>query len=244
MKSTRSGSTARAAATISPKRSSASGARPRAGRAARSAAWPARAACPSGRPVRAPPAARRRRSRGRRCGSRSGRSAVTRPGAPRASDWATKPPIDQPTTAVRSIPSASSRATMSAAIPSAPPTTSAVGELGAPEPGVVGADHPVAGGEQAEEARVPVGAGGRVAVDQQERRPVADRGPGDRPSRPHLDHALLGPAHGSTSTVTVTGPSLISATPMQAPKTPFFAPVRSQKRSYSGSATSGRAALM
>jgi hypothetical protein len=47
---------------------------------------------------------------------------------------------------------------------------------------------------------------------------------------------------GGISTIRVTGPSLISATPMQAPKTPFFAPSRSQKRSYSGSATSGRAA--
>ena len=33
------------------------------------------------------------------------------------------------------------------------------------------------------------------------------------------------------STISVTGPSLISATPMQAPKTPFLAPRRSQKRS-------------
>ena len=34
-----------------------------------------------------------------------------------------------------------------------------------------------------------------------------------------------------TSSITVTGPSLTSATPMQAPKTPFFARTCSQKRS-------------
>ncbi len=43
-------------------------------------------------------------------------SAVTRPGARRASCWATKPPIDQPTTGSAAIPSASSSASMSAAI--------------------------------------------------------------------------------------------------------------------------------
>jgi hypothetical protein len=87
------------------------------------------------------------------------------------------------------------------------------------------------GGEQPEEGGVPVGPRPRVAVQQEERRPVADRPPGDPSSRPDLGDPDVGAAQGSTSTITVTGPSLISATPMQAPKTPFFAPVRSQKRS-------------
>src|ERR1044072_2814067 len=47
-----------------------------------------------------------------------------------------------------------------------------------------------------------------------------------------------------TSSITVTGPSLISATPMQAPKTPFLAPVAAQNRSYSGSASSPEAACI
>jgi hypothetical protein len=42
-------------------------------------------------------------------------------------------------------------------------------------------------------------------------------------------HAMLISPY--TSTIIVTGPSLTRATPMQAPKTPFFAPSRSQKRS-------------
>jgi hypothetical protein len=69
----------------------------------------------------------------------------------------------------------------------------------------------------------------------------------------HTDRTLQHPADNSfpqlpysasaaASSISVTGPSLISATPMQAPNMPFLAPVRSQKRSYSGSATSGRAA--
>ena len=50
-----------------------------------------------------------------------------------------------------------------------------------------------------------------------------------RPRPPGLQ--ADGSPAGGTSTISVTGPSLISATPMQAPKTPFFAPSRSQKRS-------------
>ena len=51
-----------------------------------------------------------------------------------------------------------------------------------------------------------------------------DRGAGRHPQRRErrAPHA---------STITVTGPSLIKATPMQAPNTPFFAPRRSQTRS-------------
>jgi hypothetical protein len=85
--------------------------------------------------------------------------------------------------------------------------------------------------QQAEEAGIPVAAGRRVAVQEEERRAVADPGPGDRPARADFDGTLPRGAQGSTSTITVTGPSLISATPMQAPNTPFLAPVRSQKRS-------------
>jgi hypothetical protein len=48
---------------------------------------------------------------------------------------------------------------------------------------------------------------------------------------PRLGRSNLGYPAGGTSTISVTGPSLTSATPMQAPKTPFFAPSRSQKRS-------------
>lgn len=55
----------------------------------------------------------------------------------------------------------------------------------------------------------------------QERRLVATAG----------DAGQLPAFAGSISSISVTGPSLISATPMQAPKTPFFAPSRSQKRS-------------
>ena len=44
------------------------------------------------------------------------------------------------------------------------------------------------------------------------------------------------------STSSVTGPSLVSCTAISAPNTPRRAPMRSQKRSYSGSACSGGAA--
>jgi N-acetylglucosaminyldiphosphoundecaprenol N-acetyl-beta-D-mannosaminyltransferase len=44
------------------------------------------------------------------------------------------------------------------------------------------------------------------------------------------------------STSSVTGPSLTSSTAILAPNTPRRAPIRSQKRSYSGSASSGAAA--
>jgi hypothetical protein len=120
--------------------------------------------------------------------------------------------------------------------PGHPADRFSVGEGRAPEPDVVRGEHPEVRREPAEEGRIPVGPGRRVAVQQQERLAVADGAPGDRPPGPDLDEPLpRAPAgdlgQGSTSTVTVTGPSLISATPMQAPKTPFFAPVRSQKRS-------------
>ena len=46
-----------------------------------------------------------------------------------------------------------------------------------------------------------------------------------------VDAGQLPAFGGSISSISVTGPSLISATPMQAPKTPFSAPSRSQKRS-------------
>ena len=52
----------------------------------------------------------------------------------------------------------------------------------------------------------------------------------------------IGAAAYGTSSSSVTGPSLTSETSMCAPKTPRRAPSRSQKRSYSGSACSGRAA--
>ena len=47
-------------------------------------------------------------------------------------------------------------------------------------------------------------------------------------------HSIAHKAHrngAQTSSISVTGPSLTRATPMQAPKTPFLAPRRSQKRS-------------
>ena len=52
----------------------------------------------------------------------------------------------------------------------------------------------------------------------------------------------IGGADYGTSSSSVTGPSLTSSTSMCAPNTPRRAPRRSQKRSYSGSACSGRAA--
>ena len=127
--------------------------------------------------------------------------------------------------------------------------SSAVAELGAADAAVVGADHLEGLGQRREEGRVPVLAGRGVAVDQQQRRPLAQLRQASRrpstsisPTGPALIGANLLRAGGSTSSISVTGPSLTRATPMQAPKTPFFAPSRSQKRSYSGSATSGRAA--
>ena len=52
----------------------------------------------------------------------------------------------------------------------------------------------------------------------------------------------IGAAAYGTSSSNVTGPSLTSSTSMCAPNTPRCAASRSQKRSYSGSACSGRAA--
>ena len=59
------------------------------------------------------------------------------------------------------------------------------------------------------------------------------------PPKPGRSEALR--RYGISSRI-VTGPSLTRATPMQAPNTPFFAPSRSQKRSYRGSAASPGAA--
>ena len=81
-------------------------------------------------------------------------SALTRCGARSASRWATKPPIDQPTTGRRPIPSASSSASMSAAIASIVSSASPSGTVAGAA--VVGVDHPVAAFELGEEGRVPV----------------------------------------------------------------------------------------
>ena len=95
-------------------------------------------------------------------------SARRRPGPARARPAAGR--RSRPSTsrrpAARSIPSSSSSASRSAAIRSI--VSSRRPSSRAAEPAVVGADQPAGAAELGEEGRVPVGAGRRVAVDQQQ----------------------------------------------------------------------------
>ena len=103
--------------------------------------------------------------------------ASTRRGDRTASCCATKPPMDQPTTGTRSIPSVSSTASTSAAMASTV-TGRRVTQLGVTESPVVRADHLEGPGQRGHQGRVPVGHGGGVAVDQYQRGAAAVGQPG------------------------------------------------------------------